>query len=155
MIKELPAEKYNHVERPYFESCVGKHVRHLLDHYLCFQRDIDNGIIDYEQRTRNSQLETDKDHVLAVIDELIIFLRSLENIDDRAIKVALCSDVSFPEGEMTDSTIRRELQFLQGHTVHHYALIAMMLRFYGVDTSREFGMAPSTLVHEETVKASA
>lgn len=67
----------------------------------------------------------------------------------------LCNDIYLLEEELTDSTIRCELQFLQGHTVHHYALIATMLRSLGLDTSREFGMAPSTLIHENTVKASA
>lgn len=155
MIHQLPADKYNHTERPYFESCIGKHLRHVLDHYLCFQRDIDSGIIDYEQRTRSSQLETDKDYALSMVERLLVFLQSLAATQDRTVKVNLCSDVSFPKGEITDSTLRRELQFLQGHTVHHYALIATMLRFYGIDTSRELGMAPSTLVHEETIKASA
>lgn len=155
MIKRLPAEQYNHVEKPYFESCLGKHLRHVLDHYLCFERDLEKGVIDYDQRNRNSQLETDKNYALGVIDTTIAFLDGLKDQADQPLQVMLCNDIDLPEGELTDSTIRRELQFLQGHTVHHYALIATMLRFLGVDTSREFGMAPSTLVHENTVKASA
>lgn len=155
MIQRLPAEKYNYIERPYFESCLGKHLRHVIDHYLCFQRDLTSGLIDYDQRTRSSQLETDKDYALSVINDITVFLHSLAGAPDSTLQVVLCSDVNVPRGEATNSTVRRELQFLQGHTVHHYALIATMLRFYGVDTSREFGVAPSTLVHESTVKASA
>lgn len=157
MIKRLPKEKYNHVERPYFESCLGKHVRHILDHYLCFARDLESGVIDYEQRQRDTQLETNKDYALTIIDKLQDFLRQLaeDNTQDGKLEVLLCNDVDLPQGEATQSSIMRELQFLQGHTVHHYALIATMLRFYGVDTTREFGIAPSTLVHEKTVKVSA
>ena len=157
LIEQLPKDKYNHIESPYFESCLGKHMRHILDHYLCFQRDLDSGVIDYEQRQRQTQLETDKDYALVVIQQLDRFLLDLEqaHTEDRAIKVLLCNDVSLPLGEATDSSIRRELQFLQGHSVHHFALIAAMLRFYGITVSREFGIAPSTLVHEDTVKESA
>jgi len=43
ILEVLPADKYNHVERPYFESCLGKHLRHILDHYLCFKRDLTCG----------------------------------------------------------------------------------------------------------------
>jgi len=157
LIQSLPRDKYNHVERPYFESCLGKHMRHILDHYLCFMRDLDSDVIDYEQRHRNTQLETDKDYALSVISDISAFLQKLlhDNIQDRAVKVLLCNDVALPQGEATCSSLRRELQFLQGHTVHHYALIATMLRFYGLEIPREFGIAPSTLVHEETVKVSA
>jgi uncharacterized damage-inducible protein DinB len=155
MITHLPVDKYNHVERPYFESCLGKHMRHILDHYLCFMRDLADGVIDYEQRNRDSQLETDKDYALTVIAKITTFLETLSASKDAPLQVLLCSDVEFPEGEATHSTVRRELQFLQGHTVHHYASIATMLRFYGVDTAREFGVAPSTLLHEDTVKVSA
>lgn len=153
MINQLPADKYNHVERPYFESCLGKHIRHIVDHYLCFIRDVGQGLIDYEKRERDTQTETDKTYALAVINEISqFFIRAeKEGLCDKPLSVLLCSDVTLPEGEATQSSIRRELQFLHGHSVHHYALIAAMLRFYGVDTSREFGVAPSTLLHEKTL----
>ena len=154
LIKKLPKDKYNHVERPYFESCLGKHMRHILDHYLCFARDLDSGVIDYEQRNRDTRLESDREYTLCVIADICHFLNSLESRSggDSPVKVLLCNDVSLPLGEATHSSIRRELQFLQGHAVHHYALIATMLRFYGLEVAREFGIAPSTLVHEEAIE---
>ncbi|MFT5421569.1 MAG: putative damage-inducible protein DinB [Candidatus Endobugula sp.] len=157
MIRRLPAGKYNYIEKPYFESCLGKHIRHVLDHYLCFVRDFESGVINYEQRQRESQLETDKDYALVVIGEIEQFFNQLieVNAQDHELSVLLCNDVELPQGEATQSSVRRELQFLQGHSVHHYALIAAMLRFYGIDTSREFGVAPSTLIHEKIVKVSA
>jgi hypothetical protein len=45
------------------------------------------------------------------------------------------------------STVARELQFLLSHTVHHYALIALILRLQGFEPGEEFGVAPSTLAH--------
>ena len=44
----------------------------------------------------------------------------------------------------------RELQFLVSHTIHHYALIGVLLAAEGFDVSLEFpefGVAPSTLTH--------
>jgi hypothetical protein len=49
------------------------------------------------------------------------------------------------ERPWTHSSARRELQFLLSHTVHHYALIAMICRQYGVGVEEDFGVAPSTL----------
>jgi hypothetical protein len=44
--------------------------------------------------------------------------------------------------------VARELQFLQSHTVHHYAVIHLMLLQQGIRPDPEFGVAPSTLRHE-------
>jgi len=43
------------------------------------------------------------------------------------------------------SSVLRELDFLQSHTVHHYSLIAMLLRLHEIDPGEDFGVAPSTL----------
>jgi hypothetical protein len=41
----------------------------------------------------------------------------------------------------------RELGMLLSHTVHHYALIAMLLRARGIEPPADFGVAPSTRAH--------
>ncbi|MGS2718726.1 DinB family protein [Eionea flava] len=155
MIQHLPADKYNHVERPYFESCLGKHIRHILDHYLCFIRDVETGMIDYEKRQRDTQTETNQEYALGVINNICDFLKHAQrqHLEDGVLSVWLCNDVALPEGEATRSSVRRELQFLHGHTVHHYALIATMLRFYGIETDRTLGVAPSTLIHEQDTQS--
>ena len=48
------------------------------------------------------------------------------------------------------STIERELQFLASHTVHHFTVIALLLRLDGVEVDADFGVAPSTLHHRRT-----
>jgi hypothetical protein len=44
-----------------------------------------------------------------------------------------------------NSSVLRELEFLQSHAVHHYSLIAALLRLHGIEPDAEFGVAPSTL----------
>ena len=58
-----------------------------------------------------------------------------------------------PEGQWPESTLERELYVLVSHTIHHYALVAVLLRTLGVDPGPEFGVAPSTLRHWEAAKA--
>jgi hypothetical protein len=43
------------------------------------------------------------------------------------------------------SSLARELQFTLSHTVHHYALIALILRLQGFAPPADFGVAPATL----------
>jgi len=51
------------------------------------------------------------------------------------------------EPEWCTSSVRRELQFLLSHTVHHHALVKEMLRGRGRTVDGTFGVAPSTLEH--------
>ena len=157
LLRTLSAEDYRHIHQPYFESSIGKHLRHILDHYLCFQRDFHSGLVDYDQRLRDVKLETDKDYALTVIAKIVQFLSTLQQQtgQDHPLKVQLCNDVELPAGSITLSSLGRELQFLQGHSVHHFALIAAILRLDGHSVSSDFGVAPSTLVHEKTVKETA
>ncbi|UCF67889.1 MAG: DinB family protein [Acidobacteriota bacterium] len=43
------------------------------------------------------------------------------------------------------SSVGRELRFLLSHTVHHFAIIGLMLRMLGGEPPAAFGVAPSTL----------
>jgi uncharacterized damage-inducible protein DinB len=157
LLNTLPNDFYAQAQQPYFEASLGKHLRHILDHYLCFRRDYSKGLIDYDQRSRQCQLEVDKDYALASIKEIIEFLDGLkqEASAEQPLQVLMCNDECVPDGEITQSSLGREMQFLQGHSVHHFALMATMLRIAGHSVDEHFGVAPSTIVHENTVKDSA
>jgi hypothetical protein len=52
------------------------------------------------------------------------------------------------------STVGRELMYAVAHTIHHYALIAVMCGMLEVPVPQGFGVAPSTLkYHAEQPKA--
>ena len=150
LLSKIPADAYIQVPHPYFDSSLGKHLRHVLDHYICFQKGFEEGLIDYDQRQRDCQLETDRDYALQEINHLSLFLQGLKSGStlQQPLKIVMCNDASAPEGEMTESSLGRELQFLQGHSVHHYALMAAIMGFFGHPVSDQFGLAPSTMVHE-------
>jgi hypothetical protein len=57
------------------------------------------------------------------------------------------------ERPWTRSTVRRELQFLLSHTVHHYALIAMICHRHQRPVESDFGVAPSTLNYRRRAAA--
>ncbi len=51
------------------------------------------------------------------------------------------------------STVGRELQFLVSHTVHHFAIIAVMHSSQGIELPPDFGIAPSTLKYQRQLAA--
>ena len=132
-------------------SCVGAHLRHVLDCYRCFLRGLDSDRIDYDARERNASLESDRRIAREKLLEVRHALEELGGSDRNRqmwvrVDAAAWSDVD----PWTQSTLGRELQFLLSHTVHHFALIAMTLRAIGFEPGSAFGVAPSTLEHRET-----
>ncbi len=133
-----------------FNSGVGGHLRHCLDHYTNFLDGLPAGRVDYDARARDPEVERSRARALAVLRRLMDGLRALQPSDgDRRIQVKMdCGEDTNPQEWWTESTVRRELQFLISHTVHHYALIALILRIQGVEAGSQFGVAPSTIRYQ-------
>lgn len=128
-------------------SPVGVHFRHVFDHYRAFLAGLPEGRIDYDARDRAVPLERDRALAIATALGYLADLGRLPaTLADRALQVSTRS-VAGDDGapDWSGSTVKRELQFLVSHTVHHYALIKELLRRAEFDAGEEFGVAPSTL----------
>ena len=148
VVSRLAGAHYATTGHPVFGSGVGAHLRHVLDHYSNLLAGLPTAAIDYDARAREAAIETERPAALRRLDELIAGLRELIGRQDVPLKVKMdCGDQSDPAGWWTESSLRRELQFLISHTVHHYALIRIILKIQGIDVSPQFGVAPSTLRH--------
>lgn len=141
------------------QASAGAHLRHVIDAYRCFLVGIEPGLVDYDARERDRRIETDRDVAAGAIAQVIDRLAGLpEPSLDQDLRIQV-DTAAWEQGKdlWTRSTVARELQFLLSHTVHHYALIALILRGHGYDPGADFGVAPSTLEYRkaETRSASA
>ena len=129
---------------------VGPHFRHIVDHYDSFFRGLGDGRVDYDQRERDTRLETDRAAIRSKLGELCARLDGLrsEEVLDSISVVMDCGHTEGDDRTWTGSTVLRELQFLVSHTVHHYAMIGEILGAEGVEMDPDFGVAPSTLRYE-------
>lgn len=124
---------------------IGTHLRHILGFYQTFLSGLQSGRVDYNARTRDPLLEYDRRYTINAVEATIAKLNSIaEYSGDHSILVAT-EQVDMQPTLWCRSTFLRELDFLQSHTIHHYSLIAMLLRLRGIDLGPEFGVAPSTL----------
>ena len=132
-------------------SGVGSHLRHCLDFYASFLAGLRRGRIDYDARERDPRIETDARHAARRLDELIPRMAELEGTGATrklAVRSEACDLSETPRDDAwCASSLERELGFLSSHTVHHFALIAIILRSHGRDPGAGFGVAPSTLEH--------
>ena len=124
---------------------IGGHLRHILDFYQDFVAGIDSGYINYNLRQREALLERERRYAKQTISKTIAALQTLPGlVGEKPLLVS-----TEENGESTPvwcaSSVLRELDFLQSQTVHHYSLVAMLLRLHEIDPGEDFGVAPSTL----------
>ena len=153
LISALPAKIYATESEEALGASIGGHVRHNIDHYISFLRQAGDGRIDYDERQRESAAETDPGVAYQRLRAISCALSRLSGADlEKQIDVRMnCGQ----NGEWSNSTVRRELQFLLSHSVHHYAIIAMICRTYGHDVPEDFGVAPSTLQYRDSLTSRA
>lgn len=146
VLQDMDDAVYECLEAPFGQGGIGRHVRHILDHYDLFWVGLNDGVIDYDDRLRDPEVEQSR--VLAVAlfrsmtEKLILWAETQPNLD-RILKVR-------HNGAWCQSSVGRELQHLINHTVHHYAFIALILRLKGVAVEEAFGVAPSTFQAQMT-----
>jgi uncharacterized damage-inducible protein DinB len=124
-------------------------MRHTIDFFRNFLRGLAAGRVDYDARDRDPRLETDRTAAESALLEIIEELRGLDGADaGRPLAVRAEGVVwASPNDGWAASSVDRELQVLLSHTVHHFALIALLLRNRGVEPPMDFGVAPSTSAH--------
>lgn len=129
-------------------SSVAKHFRHVFNHYEALLKATD-GKVDYETRERGTAVETDRLTAIAKAGSLVEALPGLLtqlNTGNamRVERIVRLADGKIEAAQYT-SSLARELDFVHQHTVHHFAVIALILAQNAVAVPPDFGMSPSTL----------
>ncbi|MCI0391720.1 MAG: DinB family protein [Acidobacteria bacterium] len=143
LIARLDDRLYTQPNRELSLSGVGAHFRHCIDFYHSFLAGVESGRINYDLRERDERLETDRLFAIAKLDSLIADLSRMSVMEDDRVFETLLEGSS--NSDWSISSLKRELQFLLSHTIHHYSLIALALRLQGFEPGAAFGVAPSTL----------
>jgi uncharacterized damage-inducible protein DinB len=146
LLARLDDGQYCRPASTFYDSTVGGHLRHCIEHYLSLLSGLERGKVDYDDRKRDERIETVIAAAHRAVDQIAAGLEALlENEPPVGILVKM--DCGGNEIEWQPSTTGRELQFLVSHTVHHFAMIGGICRTLGVVLEEDFGVAPSTLRH--------
>ena len=144
LLGQIDDHIFLHTIPPMFHYGISSHIRHCLDFYVCFLRGLETGYIDYDSRERDEQIEKDRTTAIKKIDSTIKQMGELVIINEQAGIFVRLEDAA-SNHQWSPSSIARELQSLKSHTIHHYALIAVLLRLQGIEPGEEFGVSISTL----------
>lgn len=132
----------NDYSMPCFElsnSSIGEHTRHIIEMFQCLDRQYASGIINYDMRDRNKQIETSTSFAISQIELL------LESIK-KPNKDLLLQESGANEIITVNTNYFREIVYNLEHCIHHQALIkiGLVLNFdYKIDEN--FGVAFSTI----------
>ncbi|PXX99970.1 DinB family protein [Halomonas sp. LBP4] len=157
-VGDLEPEHYRQAFGHHGRHTLGKHVRHIIDHYdaLLSGLEADGDVIDYERRRRDELLEQWPHQAARRLAEIEAVLAALV---DRRPSVRLGQTYPVGDGALVlETSLARELAFLTSHTIHHMAILGLLAEQIGIALPEAFGVHPSTLRHwqrEASVPVSA
>ncbi|KAI9296941.1 hypothetical protein K502DRAFT_288702 [Neoconidiobolus thromboides FSU 785] len=136
------------------KSTIGKHFRHVLDHFYCLFKGIEEKevIVDYDLRVREKSLELEPNKMIEAMKELIIKIEHMNLELELDIKIKSIIEPCKSKFIISKSSLVRELWFCTHHAIHHHALIKVLCFEFNIKTDINFGVAPSTLYKRQLSK---
>jgi len=140
LLQHINEEQYVYKSRYLGNASVGAHTRHIIELLQCCLKGYDTGFVDYMNRTRDIELETNITKAVTAIDALVT-----SNVQvDKPLR--LYAD----DHTTVATTYYRELVYHVEHIIHHLALIKVGLTDMNVAIVTEnFGMAYSTIQYKK------
>jgi hypothetical protein len=149
LLREIEDVSYARKVETAFNSSIGGHYRHCIDHFRCLLESIDVGDVNYDHRERDTLIEHDRFAALNATRSLREgFERLREDCLERELGVVCKTSYASSGSQFSLSTVGREIMYVVAHAVHHYALIGLMGGLMGLKLPPGFGVAPSTLKHQ-------
>lgn len=143
VVRPLTTDQFTRRERQTSGS-IGGHVRHTVDHVEALERALVRGVCSYDDRVRGTAMEDDPAIACARLKACQMRLRGLDpELLQTPLSLAARLDV---EGTTVRAmtTVAREVTFVLSHTIHHAALIAVLLEDLGHECPERFGLAPTS-----------
>ena len=142
ILDQLSNEEYVQPSKTLLNATIGQHVRHIIELFQCLAKGYDDGIVNYEKRERDYRIETDKAQASVLLKEIY------ENVEKPDKEIILEAEDYCDAIEVISipSNYYRELVYNLEHTIHHMALIRVVINeVSSVTLPEDFGVAYSTL----------
>jgi uncharacterized damage-inducible protein DinB len=156
LVTQLSDEAYTRKVSLAFNASIGGHYRHCLDHFRSLIDSVMEGDLNYDHRERGTLIEKDR---FAALNATRALREQYEQLDPtflrRPLNITCKTSYATSGSQASPSTVGREIMYSVAHAVHHYALIGVMCRVLGLRMPSGFGVAPSTLKHQDEAARAA
>lgn len=124
-------------------SSVGGHVRHIIELFQCLLDSYENGLLNYDNRKRDKQIESEPLFAIEMINRII---KSIEKENKNlSLEQIISNDCIFIE-----TNYFREVVYNLEHCIHHQALIKVAAyQLENINVKENFGVAPSTIEYRK------
>lgn len=143
LLDQIESHEYRQPLPEFDGSTLGQHFRHILEFFICLERGIPSGTVDYAARERNLLYEDAPGVAVAAFEDFAEALAALQ----ASTAIDVRAEFGGPERPCYRSTVGRELAFVYDHAIHHLAMIKIGLRchFPHIQINRDLGVSPSTI----------
>jgi len=145
-LHQLSGEEYSQPSKILFNASIGQHVRHIIELFLCLEKGYETGVVNYEKRKRDYQIETNKDFAIQLLKDIYHRL-DRPNAD----LVMEAEEYENSTGVVAiPSNYYREIAYNLEHTIHHMALIRVGINeVSAIELPQDFGVAFSTIKYRQ------
>ncbi|HEY3403708.1 MAG TPA: hypothetical protein VGK59_09995 [Ohtaekwangia sp.] len=148
VLSALSQEEYKRPLAILNNASIGQHTRHVIEFFQALNSSYEAAIINYDKRTRNMLLETDRESATRELSA--IAGNPLSEDKDVWLTGSYSSDTT--EQATVKSSYYREIVYNLEHTIHHMALIRIAIsQSTNVILPFGFGVAPATILHKKSV----
>ena len=143
LLTQLSVDDYTCPCHGLSNATIGEHTRHIIEMFQCLEKQYDKGIVNYDDRKRDYQIQTDanfaKETIISVINSL-----------EKPNKNIILQQIVDGEELNIESNYHRELLYNLEHCIHHQALIKVaVLQNDSIVIDANFGVARSTIEYRK------
>jgi hypothetical protein len=138
----LDDSQYVYSSKILSNATIGQHVRHIIEMFICLEEGYEQGIVNYENRKRDIDIETKKSVAVGLLKNIY------ENLDKANKCLVLRGSYNDNTDELIDfdTNYYREIAYNLEHTIHHMALVKVGIREVSdMEVPEGFGVASSTI----------
>jgi uncharacterized damage-inducible protein DinB len=148
LLETIPASIYRQPLKSLHDHSVGQHTRHIIEFYGCLSAGIQSGVVNYDLRERNTQIENDKNLAIAYLNTILSDYDLIQTDRPLVLNTTTYKD-------SIQSSLYRELVYLIEHTTHHLAIIKIGLNeaYPAFILSKNLGVASSTINYRNQATA--
>ncbi|GAB3926484.1 DinB family protein [Larkinella terrae] len=124
---------------------LGEHVRHVVEFYQELEVGYQTGLVDYDARKREKELETGRDYAVLRLQQIVTGLQPENKVLQLTYKIR-SSDIT----HLIKTNYERELLYNLEHAVHHMALLKIGIQVLtDIRLPDHFGIAGSTIQYRQ------
>ena len=145
-LNQLNNEQYILPSQLLNKSTIGQHVRHIIELFQCLENGYKTGVVNYEKRKRDINIETSK----ALAAQLLHDIFNTLDKPDKELILEANYDEHSTDFLNVKTNYLRELIYNLEHVFHHMALIRVAINEHSeVKVDDSFGVATSTIKYKK------